>query len=305
MRPLHPPWSFDIDQYLNRLIPSPPWRYLPYPVAHFLGHRTHQTHNIGTLAPVFWAFIGIWCSLSIIQVVDLHIPSFEARGVPIIVGSFGAAAVLEFYSIESPLAQPRNAILGQAISALTGVAICKLFLLSDNFEEYRWAGGALACALATSLMALTKTVHPPAGATALLAVIDDSLVHLGWFLVPVMLLGCALMLVVALLINNIERTFPIYWWTPMSLKKAKPDAVDVEGKVPPKAESDQGNDTESMATDHDVAELELAMTATQHSRVTITEETEILIRRGHVIVPEHMQLRQEELDWLRGLANRL
>lgn len=85
---LHPPWSFDIDRYLNRLVPSPPWAHVPYPVAHFLGYRRHQTPNIGTLAPIFWAFIGIWCSLAIIQVVDLHIPEFESRGVPIIIGSF-------------------------------------------------------------------------------------------------------------------------------------------------------------------------------------------------------------------------
>jgi CBS-domain-containing membrane protein len=302
-RPLHPPWSFDIDQYLNKVIPAPPWRYIPHPVAHFLGHRTHQTQSIGTLAPIFWAFIGIWCSLAIIQVVDLHIPEFESRKVPIIIGSFGAAAVLEFYSIESPLAQPRNAIFGQAISALVGVAICKLFLLSDNFEHYRWAGGALACALATSLMALTKTVHPPAGATALLAVVDDAVVDLGWFLVPVMLLGCGLMLVVALLINNIERTFPIYWWTPVSLADEKPSAA--EGKGSQEVESEQGHDAESQATEQNLSDLELAMTRTHTAVVHKTDETHILIRRGHVVVPEHMQIRQEEMDWLRGLANRL
>jgi hypothetical protein len=212
--------------------------------------------------------------------------------------------VLEFYSIESPLAQPRNAIFGQVISALVGVAICKLFKLSDNFEEYRWAGGALACALATAMMAITKTVHPPAGATALLAVADDTVIHLGWFLVPVMMLGCGLMLAVALLINNIERTFPIYWWTPVALKKEKPQLA--EGKASVEEESsEQGQDTQEPATEHNVVGLELAMSSNESAVVTITEETEILIRRGHVLVPEHMQLRQEEMDWLRGLANRL
>lgn len=66
-------------------------------------------------------------------------------------------------------------------------------------------------------MAFTKTVHPPAGATALLAVVDDAIIDLGWFLIPVVLLGCALMLVAALVINNIQRRFPIYWWTPEDL----------------------------------------------------------------------------------------
>jgi hypothetical protein len=43
-----------------------------------------------------------------------------------------------------------------------------------------------------------------------LAVVDDAVVDLGWFLVPTMLLGCGIMLVVALLVNNIEPTFPIF-----------------------------------------------------------------------------------------------
>ncbi|KAH8173572.1 HPP family protein [Sarocladium implicatum] len=301
---LHPPWSFDIDRYLNRFIPSPPWRYIPYPIAWFFGHRKHQTHNIGTLAPIFWAFIGIWCSLSIIQVVDIHIPDFEGRGVPLIIGSFGAAAVLEFYSIESPLAQPRNAIFGQIISALVGVAICKLFKLSDSFEEYRWAGGALACALATSMMALTKTVHPPAGATALLAVIDDSVVHLGWFLVPVMMLGCGLMLAVALLVNNIERRFPVYWWTPESLKRERPVTEEPKKSI---EDSEAGNQDAQAGSEpvQDMSALERQTTLHGDTSPMRTDEMEIVIRRGDVIIPDGMQIRQEEMQWLMGLADRL
>lgn len=214
----------------------------------------------------------------------------------------GAAAVLEFYSIESPLAQPRNAIFGQAISAIVGVAICKLFLLSDNFEAHRWAGGALACALATSLMALTKTVHPPAGATALLAVADDTVVNLGWFLVPVMMLGCGLMLVVALLINNIERTFPIYWWTPASLKREKPQMMERKPSV--EEQSEQGH-SEDRSADRDVEALEVPTTSNHEAKLTKTKEPEIIIRRGQLFVPESMQLRQEEMDWLMGLTTRV
>lgn len=62
-------------------------------------------------------------------------------------------------------------------------------------------------------MGLTGSVHPPAGATALLAVTDDGVARLGWGLVPVVLVGCALMLLVALLVNNVQRTFPASWWT--------------------------------------------------------------------------------------------
>ncbi|KAJ4385902.1 hypothetical protein N0V85_007998 [Neurospora sp. IMI 360204] len=126
----------------------------------------------------------------------------------------GAAAVLDFYAIESPLSQPRNAIGGQLVSCIVGISIAKLFALSPHFESIRWLGASLACASATAVMALTGTVHPPAGATALMAVLDEQVQELGWFLIPPVMLGCAIMLVCALLVNNIRRRFPMYWWSP-------------------------------------------------------------------------------------------
>lgn len=63
-------------------------------------------------------------------------------------------------------------------------------------------------------MTLTDTVHPPAGATALLAVTDPAVARLRWALVPLVLLGAAAVLAVACLVNNCQRRFPLYWWTP-------------------------------------------------------------------------------------------
>ncbi|KAK8100197.1 hypothetical protein PG999_010571 [Apiospora kogelbergensis] len=219
-------WHFDIDAYLNPYLPSPPWKQLPRFLAHFVGYRPRPQQPIGNLAMIAWAFIGIFASLSIIEVVGRHVASFGAKGAPLIIGSFGAAAVLEFYAIDSPLSQPRNAILGQILASIVGVAVAKLFALNPSLlpaaggpepgvpaHDLTWLAGALACASATSVMALTGTVHPPAGATALLAVVAADVRALGWFLVPVVLLGCALMLSVALLVNNAQRRFPVYWWT--------------------------------------------------------------------------------------------
>ncbi|KXH62604.1 HPP family protein [Colletotrichum nymphaeae SA-01] len=172
-------WDFDIDRFLNPFVPPPPWKYLPYPISHFFGYRKSKPQNVGNLVSIFWACVGVFCGVAVVSIVSRQIPSFRDHGAPIIVGSFGAAAVLEFYSIESPLSQPRNSVFGQLLSAVVGVAICKLFQLSPHFDSIRWLGGALSCALATTVMALTKTVHPPAGATALLAVVDDGVVHLG------------------------------------------------------------------------------------------------------------------------------
>ena len=129
--------------------------------------------------------------------------------------------MLEFHAIDSPLAQPRNAVLSQLLASVIGTAISKLFQLDADFESVRWLAGALSCAVATSLMALTGTVHPPAGATALIAVVDDSSIKLGWYLILLVLLGCTIMTLMALFLNNIQRRFPSYWWRPGDLESSK------------------------------------------------------------------------------------
>lgn len=66
-------------------------------------------------------------------------------------------------------------------------------------------------------MALTKTTHPPAGATALLAVIDPNIAAMRWTLVPFVAVSGVAMLAVACVVNNLQgRTFPSYWWTDSS-----------------------------------------------------------------------------------------
>ncbi len=70
-------------------------------------------------------------------------------------------------------------------------------------------------ATAIAAMHLTKTLHPPGGATALIAVIGGEKIHnLGYFyaLIPVAA-GAAIMLLVALIVNNIPKTrkYPEFW----------------------------------------------------------------------------------------------
>jgi hypothetical protein len=77
-------------------------------------------------------------------------------------------------------------------------------------------------------MGITNTVYPPAGATALLAVSLPEITGLGWFLVPLVLLGMVLMLAVACIVNNIQRQFPMYWWTAQSLSPLPSSADDIE-----------------------------------------------------------------------------
>lgn len=62
-------------------------------------------------------------------------------------------------------------------------------------------------------MAITKTIHPPAGGTALIATTQADIRALGWYYVPVVMLSSVLMIVVGMITNNIQRQYPMYWWT--------------------------------------------------------------------------------------------
>lgn len=126
------------------------------------------------------------------------------------IGSFGASAVLVFGAVRSPLAQPRNLIGGHMISALIGV-LCWKFL-----GQHMWLAEAMAVSTAIAVMHYTRTLHPPGGATALIAVIGSTAIHqMGFFfiLIPATL-GPLILLVVALVVNNIpeSRRYPEIWF---------------------------------------------------------------------------------------------
>ena len=149
-------------------------------------------------------FLGIFLIEQIGQMIDLG-----DRASLFLIGSFGASAVLAYGAPQSPFSQPRNLIGGHCISSLVGVSV---YLLLGNY-------GIFACPLAVSLaivaMQLTDTVHPPGGATALIAVIGGSTVHsLGyWYVFCPVGLGACIMVGVAKVVNNLSgdkaRKYPI------------------------------------------------------------------------------------------------
>ena len=159
------------------------------------------------LAESIWAWLG--AALGIGACAFLTARFFEPRSTTLIIGSFGASAVLVYGTITSPLAQPRNLIGGHLISGVVGVACYQLVGIW-------WLAAALAVSIALFVMLLTKTVHPPGGATALIAVIGSEQIHhlSYWYaLVPVGT-GALVLLLVALAVNNLPRNrqYPRYWW---------------------------------------------------------------------------------------------
>lgn len=81
-------WHFDIDTYLNRFIPAPPWRWVPRPISHFFGYRGDQSPRvIGNLVIAFWSLIGVFCGVSIAMSVTMRVPSFEHHNSLLIIAS--------------------------------------------------------------------------------------------------------------------------------------------------------------------------------------------------------------------------
>jgi CBS-domain-containing membrane protein len=160
-----------------------------------------------SLSEVIWSWVGSF--LGIAAVALIHYNLLAASDLVMIIGSFGASAVLIYGAIKSPLAQPRNLLGGHVISALIGVACF------DLLGGQMWLAAAVAVATAIAVMHLTKTLHPPGGATALIAVIGSEQVHaLGYLyaLVPAGT-GAGAMLLVALAVNNLprKRYYPEFW----------------------------------------------------------------------------------------------
>jgi CBS-domain-containing membrane protein len=160
------------------------------------------------LVEILWSWVGSFLGIAAVGL--LHFRVLDQSALIMIIGSFGASAVLVYGAIRSPLAQPRNLIGGHVLSAIVGVAAYQYL------GGQPWLASALAVSVSIALMHLTKTLHPPGGATALIAVIGGDSVHnLGYLyaIIPVAL-GAGVMLTIALIVNNISkgRRYPEFWF---------------------------------------------------------------------------------------------
>lgn len=147
----------------------------------------------------FWSFVGAFIGIGLIAFFQSHVLTKEEN--IFLIGSFGASSVLIYGAIQSPLAQPRNLIGGHLVSAIIGVTVYKLL------PDILWLTAPFAVALSIVFMQITKTLHPPGGATALIAVIgSEKIKALGYFYVisPVMT-GACILFIVALVFNNMTR----------------------------------------------------------------------------------------------------
>ncbi|TIB16037.1 hypothetical protein E3P77_03516 [Wallemia ichthyophaga] len=157
---------------------------------------------------------------------------------PYVVPSMGASCVLLFGSFESPLAQPRNLVFGHFLSGLTGVIFQRLFALNDGYTpsttvfpdamevgQLTWLAASLATGTAVVVMQITGTIHPPAGATALIAITNPTAVSASWRFLYNLLVSTLLMLGWALFWNN--TLMPAYKKKKQQLDKEREKSCQV------------------------------------------------------------------------------
>lgn len=160
---------------------------------------------------IAWSWLGAFVGIYLVSVLS-KITHSNLLDSLFLVGSFGASAVLLYAAPQAEYAQPRNLLGGHIISALIGVTIYKFLSLDIALL------GALAVSLSIVAMHFTRTIHPPGGATSLVAVIGSAEVHsTGYlFVVTPIASGAFIMLVVALVVNNVSsnprRHYPKFWF---------------------------------------------------------------------------------------------
>lgn len=145
---------------------------------------------------VVWSFLGGFVGIALVAILTTNL-NMHFLWAPL-----GATAVLIYGLHDAPVSQPRNVILGYLICAAGGVVMY-------NILGNSWFPLALGVALSIATMQITRTVHPPAGAVSLIAIIQGE----GLRFVFTVMGGVALLVLTALLMNNIckHRYYPKFW----------------------------------------------------------------------------------------------
>jgi len=143
-----------------------PYEPLPFPPFSWLKHIPIK-YEVW-----IFAWIGSFGGILLIEAIMSANTAFRTvYHSPLIVTSFGASAVLLFAAIESPLAQPRNFVLGHFVSALVGTAITRLWVLNPSYQVMldanngfyadNFVNGGLCMATAALAQLIIGAVHPP------------------------------------------------------------------------------------------------------------------------------------------------
>ena len=127
----------------------------------------------------------------------------DAGGMPMVLASTGASAMLIFGLPHSPVSQPWPLVGGHLISAFVGVSA--YYLIPNPI-----IASSAAIGIAMLLMHHAKCMHPPGGATAVTAVIGGATVHqLGYYFVIIpVFFNAIILLSIAMAIGTFREINP-------------------------------------------------------------------------------------------------
>ncbi|KAJ1770734.1 hypothetical protein LPJ74_002937 [Coemansia sp. RSA 1843] len=197
---------------------------------------------------LIWAiFSGFTSFLAILVlgVISKYGAAIKDHNLPFAIAPIGASTVLVFGVPSSPLAQPRNVIVGHMIAAVTGSLMHQIF--KHTSDSFGWMPGSLSVGISIGLMGLVNCYHPPAGATAFIAGFSTSdFARVGWWFPLYPVLAQVLILVaLGVLFNNVARIYPVYWFTSAEFThQVAPNRSPTKGSA-----EDEDSSDESMASD--------------------------------------------------------
>lgn len=151
-----------------------------YTLRHYIikyaGHPEGKRPAMIAVDEGVWAFIASFIGIAVVCLINFNAfwMGLHDTHLSMVIGSFGASAVLLYSAIQSDLSQPRNVIGGHIFAAIVG---CIIQYIPNNGYDLIWVKGALAVSIAITVMNITKTLHPPAGATALIAILPSPTVQ--------------------------------------------------------------------------------------------------------------------------------
>jgi CBS-domain-containing membrane protein len=139
---------------------------------------------------------GCLFAMCLISVIAIYL------GYPMALGPIGASCLLIFGAHNGPFSQPRHIIGGHLFSTFASLVIWDMF--GRNFLTI-----GITLAIVIILMVLTNTIHPPAAASAIVAMNTGA----GWGFILCIILCSLCLLAISLLYNNLFQTrqYPKYW----------------------------------------------------------------------------------------------
>jgi hypothetical protein len=110
------PFDFDIDRYLNRVIPRSRLYLLPKPISWWLGHREKQRPRIGSVLVWWWACVGAFAGILTVEAVYMS-AGIKSDGAPIVIGSLVSSPLAEnkFRLLTNPREQPQSSNITSSI----------------------------------------------------------------------------------------------------------------------------------------------------------------------------------------------